>query len=732
MRPGIAALALVAVSPPWLGCGRGATPSESPGRVAARVEALVTAQEATLLTPDGAPDDVFGVAVALSADGSLALVGASGDDTVGGVDAGSARVFVRSGTTWAEEAVLLAPDGAMGDLFGTDVALSSDGSRAIVGAIYDDTPGGVHAGSARVFVRIGATWTQEATLLAPDGASEDRLGCSVALSSDGSRAVVGALLDGSSTGVPQGSARVFLRTGSTWTQEATLSAPAGPPPMYFGASVALSADGSRAVIGAPEDDTAAGSNAGSARVFLRTGTTWAEEANLLSPSSAVGDWFGDAVALTPDGSRALVAASNRARTHVFLRTGTTWAEEAMLPSTSRVHSVALSAGGTHALIGSAREDTAGGERAGSARVFLRTGATWAEDTRLLAPDGARDDGFGISVAASSDWSRVLVGAGTDTTTRGPFTGSARVFTLAAGPVGSPCGGDAACASGFCVDGVCCATSCGRGTSSCERCSAALTGAADGTCALVSPAVAPSVVCRAAAQPCDVEERCIAGSAICPPDLVVGAGLVCRPAVGECDVAECADTSGACPADTFAPSTTVCGPAVAGACDAADHCTGTSADCVTEYLVGVACRPRLGGCYPAECLGDSPECPTTDIAPAGTVCRPSADLSCDPEEVCDGVGFECPADVTSCGPMDAGRADAGSSADAGSPIDASVRSDTGSRTDATAADVGPSTPPSTPVVGCGCSATTGTAPAALALGILVLLGLRASRGRWPAS
>lgn len=135
------------------------------------VDPLLWSEEATLLASDGAADDRLGVSVSLSVDGSRALVGAYSDDTAGGLSAGSARVFVRSGTSWIEEATLLASDGAAGDRLGESVSLSADGSRALVGVPFDDTAGGGNTGSARVFVRSGTSWSEEATLLASDGAA---------------------------------------------------------------------------------------------------------------------------------------------------------------------------------------------------------------------------------------------------------------------------------------------------------------------------------------------------------------------------------------------------------------------------------------------------------------------------------------------------------------------------------------------------------------------------------
>src|SRR5690606_11347002 len=114
----------------------------------------------------GAAGDGLGSAVALSADGGVALLAASGHDGPA-ADAGGARVFERSGTTWTERALLVASDGEAGDFLGSAVALSADARVALIGAAADDVDGVGSAGSARVFVRSGATWatwTEEATL----------------------------------------------------------------------------------------------------------------------------------------------------------------------------------------------------------------------------------------------------------------------------------------------------------------------------------------------------------------------------------------------------------------------------------------------------------------------------------------------------------------------------------------------------------------------------------------
>src|SRR5439155_1017417 len=155
--------------------------------------------------------------------GDTAVVGAYQYSTPAGTDAGSAYVFVRSGTNWTQQAKLTASNGAAGDLFGYSVALSGD--TALVGTLDDTTPAGMNAGSAYVLVRSGINWSQQAKLTAGDGQTGDQFGSSVALS--GNTAVVGAPLDGTLAGIQAGSAHVLVRSGTIWSHQATLTASNG-------------------------------------------------------------------------------------------------------------------------------------------------------------------------------------------------------------------------------------------------------------------------------------------------------------------------------------------------------------------------------------------------------------------------------------------------------------------------------------------------------------------------
>jgi hypothetical protein len=366
------------------------------------------AQESRLTAGDGAANDRFGYSVAL--DGDTALVGAV-YDTAGAISSqGSAYVFTRSGNTWTQQAKLTAADGASYDFFGTSVAL--DGDTALVGACTDGIIS--QQGSAYVFTRSGNTWTQQAKLTADDGTSYDFFGTSVAL--DGNTALVGAYKDDLGSSSYPGSAYVFTRSGNTWTQQAELTAGDGAGAYYFGYSVDL--DGDTALIGAYGDNAGANFSQGSAYVFVRSGTTWTQQVKLAADDGEAYDYFGWSVAL--DGDTALVGGYRdkvganyfQGSAYVFTRSGTMWMQQTKLtaddgaPSDFFGWSVALD--GDTALVGAYTDSVGANGDQGSAYVFTRSGNTWTQQAKLTAADGTANDHFGTSVALSS--TMALVGA----------------------------------------------------------------------------------------------------------------------------------------------------------------------------------------------------------------------------------------------------------------------------------------------------------------------------------
>jgi len=255
--------------------------------------------EQKVFAPDGEEADWFGDPVAIS--GDTAIVGALADHIGANGEQGSAYIFTRNGTTWELQQKLTASDGDEGDRFGSSVAIYGD--TALVGAPTDYVDGTQWQGSAYVFTRSGTNWSEQAHLIAPDGAWRDNLGNSVALA--GGTAIVGAHNDDIETNGDQGSAYVFTRSGSNWSLQQRLTAPDGAVSDHFGNSVTLSGD--TALIGSHEDDFGANADQGSAYIFTRSGTTWDLQQKLIASDGAVGDDFGRSTAISDD--TALVGAA---------------------------------------------------------------------------------------------------------------------------------------------------------------------------------------------------------------------------------------------------------------------------------------------------------------------------------------------------------------------------------------------------------------------------------------
>ncbi len=352
-------------------------------------------ETAKLLASDGGVGDRFGISVAL--DGDRALIGSPQDDDNGG-NAGAAYVFDFDGTTttWTETDKLTASDGAIGDFFGTAVALNGD--RAIAGAHQDDD-GGQGSGSAYIFEFDSGAWAQSAKLIASDDFFGDFFGFSVSI--DGDRALVGAPVNENATGA----AYVFDYNGVAWAETVKLTASDGASPDKFGSSVSLDVD--RALIGAPNDE----SDTGAAYVFDLSGT-WMETAKLTASDGATGDNFGHSVSL--DGDLGLVGAvldndgltPNTGAAYGFAFDGTTWGETDKLLASDNANgdqlgtSVSLSGG--RALAGAPRDDD-NGSNSGSAYVFTLPAGTIIIE-KVTDPPGGTGFGFTDDIAAPNSFS----------------------------------------------------------------------------------------------------------------------------------------------------------------------------------------------------------------------------------------------------------------------------------------------------------------------------------------
>ena len=349
---------------------------------------------------------------------------------------------------------LTASDGLRGDEFGYSVAV--DGNTAVVGAYRDDNNSG-DSGSAYVFTRSSPTapWSWAAKLTASDGAGNDEFGFSVVVHDD--TIVVGAHQDDDS-GDDSGSAYVFARDSSMWSQKAKLTASDAATGDEFGISVAVHGD--TIVVGAhQDDDDINGDNSGSAYVFTKSKdanaeTVWGnapvsgdhrvETAKLIALDAAAGDEFGIAVAV--DGDTAVIGArqddTRNGSAYVFTKVSGVWSQKAKLIASDGAasdefgSSVAVS--GDTVVVGAYLDDD-NGDDSGSAYVFTKptTGDGWADwddpnkvdkaelTAKLTASDAATGDEFGISVTIDGD--AIAVGAYLDDD-NGTDSGSAYVFT----------------------------------------------------------------------------------------------------------------------------------------------------------------------------------------------------------------------------------------------------------------------------------------------------------------
>jgi alpha-tubulin suppressor-like RCC1 family protein len=280
------------------------------------------------LTPSDGQNNYFGCSVAIS--GDTAVVGAHGDYEY----PGAVYVFVRSGNTWSQQAKLTRSDGEV-TRFGYSVAI--EGDTVVAGDLgYRDTEHGIEGlgGSAFVFVRSGTIWSQQDELV-NTRYNWGYNGYSVAISGD--TIVVGAPYDNYM--LAGGAVDVFVREGAEWTHEEAIFS-WDREYDTFGYSVAI--DGDTMVVGAiQERRDLYHTLTGAAYIYTRSGTTWSQQAKLTADDSRFGDRFGCSVSIS--GDTVLVGAEyydmvftadrftyNSGSAYVFARAGTTWSQQAKL------------------------------------------------------------------------------------------------------------------------------------------------------------------------------------------------------------------------------------------------------------------------------------------------------------------------------------------------------------------------------------------------------------------
>jgi hypothetical protein len=435
-------------------------------------------QEAYIKASNTDPVDGFGSRIAIS-DDTLVVSSLGEDSDATGINgdqtdnteakSGAVYVFVRTGATWSQQAYIKASNsegGVVGDQFGGSLTLSGDtlavGARfedssatGINGVQGDNTAG--NAGAVYIFVRTGTTWAQQAYIKASNTDPGDVFGSSVALDQD--TLAVGASAENSSaTGVDgdqsnnsatsSGAVYVFTRTATNWSQQAYIKASNTDDGDRFGTSLSLSAD--TLAVGASGEDSSDGringnesndeaENAGAVYVFTRSGTDWTQQAYIKASNADAGDGFGGAVVISGDtlavgasgedsratgvdGDETDDSAEDAGAVYVFARSGDSWSPQAYLkasnPDTVDRFGAQLALSGNVLAVGATFEDSGssnvngdqadnGSADAGAAYLFTRQNTVWSQQAYLKTSNADADDHFG-AVAISGN--TVAVGA----------------------------------------------------------------------------------------------------------------------------------------------------------------------------------------------------------------------------------------------------------------------------------------------------------------------------------
>ena len=317
--------------------------------------------------------DQFGFSLALSGDGNTIAVGAITEDSgarqINGnqnddmaQSAGAVYVFSRTGTMWAQQAYVKSANQDGGDLLGFSVALSFDGNTLAAAAFNESGSGrGINlpddnksqgSGALYVFARQNGAWSQEAYIKASRGETSDGFGFATSISADGNTIAIGSgdeacltpgidppgcaddAPPGRGANIWVGAAYVFVKNGTTWSEQSFIKAPNARPYNSFGVRLALSGDGNAlAVTSYLEDNAGHGvrppqiqqflvqesfnawrehkneaEESGAAYLFTRSGNKWTAGAYIKADNTDAGDEFGSAVAISGDGHTLAVGA----------------------------------------------------------------------------------------------------------------------------------------------------------------------------------------------------------------------------------------------------------------------------------------------------------------------------------------------------------------------------------------------------------------------------------------
>jgi hypothetical protein len=345
----------------------------------------------------------------------------------GAINVANASGNVTSGTNFTktvstppntQQGNKLVGTGAIGSAFqGQSVSISSDGNTAIVGGHADNN----NQGAAWIYIRNGSTWSQQGSKLVGTGAIGNAMqGISVSISADGNTVVVGGSADNNS----QGAAWIFVRNGNTWNQQGNKLVGSGAVGNASqGGSVSISADGNSVIVGGQLDN----SLQGAAWIFTRNGNTWSQQGSKLVGTGAIGNaWQGSSVSISADGNTTVIGGvrdnSIKGAAWIFTRNGNIWSQQGnklvgtgSIGNSAQGTSVSINADGNTAIVGGNVDD----DNQGAVWVYTRSGNIWSQQgNKLVGTASIGSSSQGISVSISADGNTAIIGGPSDNNQRG--------------------------------------------------------------------------------------------------------------------------------------------------------------------------------------------------------------------------------------------------------------------------------------------------------------------------
>lgn len=304
----------------------------------------------------------------------------NGTAVVGAPVQGKAYVFTydTGSATWTYQATL--SSGVGGDGFGTAVSVTQ--GRIAVGA-----PAASGGGNVYIFSGAGSSWSPYSPLTDPAATAGDQFGFSVSL--QGQRLVVGAPQTAQSDNLGVGTAYLYSTNGVTWTLNGTFAVPNGRQSATRLAGYSVALEGTKVLMGVPNDSIGSHSQSGSIYPFVCNGST-CTQLTRINPSPLDDAHMGTSVAM--NGNVALIGAPGNGQALVYTFAGGVWnAGQVLVGSSADGFGTSVSVSATQALVGAPNASNGG-----NAYLYAGTGVYTALDT-LTGDNTVAGDELGYSV-----------------------------------------------------------------------------------------------------------------------------------------------------------------------------------------------------------------------------------------------------------------------------------------------------------------------------------------------